>query len=606
MTNKNKFNRIIGGNTLNNQKWDGLWQSNSSSMYANFIEKNDNLIIFLSESSLDQTITNNESRTSEIGNYYEVSPTINPSEFSITTKYMDEYKCSITVTKLDNSGWGQNIIINIYNNDKTEYYTATVGSSDASTITKTFNTSIKLTESSTGCYNDSFLGRGELNSDKTFFILKEVICNNYTNSGLNLGVNGLSGRINEKELTLYSNSTTITLTKIKSNTSNSNSYINSISPNNTSLPNVEKSTYIHTVDYCSGGTRCNINDIGLDATAWDGGPNACGTPTSDTDLTCKEDPTCVISNTPGSYAKCQPLEKVFDYMNFMPMKGLLASKGSMLDDCSYLEYFSDCNACIMCYVSDLRDVQTLNYQFFGPNTDENSLTLQYDIIDKKLNDPNNNLGILNTYRNALIKNKGIDIDKALSLTNFMENNNSGNNPKSVYDNGINYAQKFINKDETPDPKKNRKLPKFKKGGDKLIPCIWQINKGVNLNKSSPCNFTLSTFNDYSTYVKYVNYNNGQLNLSLFNGGNSQKFMLQNPTVLKEKKSSKGTTVLISGNLKTANNLFLLPASDHTGFSNNSNVVKLSSKPADNGKWLIIGFSLSNLNEMPDLLNKISL
>ena len=611
MTNKNKFNRIIEGNILPNQMWNGIWKSNNSNMYGQFVEKNEHLIIFLSNSSLDETVENNSSRTFGIGNHYEVSQTINPSEFNITTKYINNNSCSIKVAKLDNTGWGQNIIINIYNVDKTDSYTASVGSSTASSITKTFTTTpITLIKNSSGCYNDSFLGRCELNNDKTFFILKEVICNNYSNSGLNLTVNGLSGKIDKKEVSLFSNTLNgpLILTKLRSNVSNNNSYINNILPNNTSLPYVSDSKYIHTINYCSGNSkRCNVNNIGLGSTVWDNGPNACGTPNSGTDLTCNGPPTCVISETPGNYTQCRPVEKVFDYMNFMPMNGLLASKGNILDDCVYLEYFSSnkCNACIICYVSDLRDVQTLNYEFFGPDSNENNLTLQYDIIDARLNDPNKELGVLNTYRNALNNNSGVDIDKALSLTNFIENNKSGDIPQSVYNKGILDAKKYINKNTTSDPKKNKKLPKFKKDGSRLAPCIWQINKGTVLSKSSQCNFTLSTFEDYSTYVKHVSYNNGKINLSLFNGGNAQKFMLQNATVLKEKKDIRGTTVLMSGNLKTANNLFLIPSSNNTGFSNNSTVIRLSSEPEINGKWLIIGLTLNRLSDLSTVLNNIS-
>jgi len=579
-------------------------------MYGQFIEKNENLIIFLSNGSLDETVQNNSSRIFGIGNYYEISPTVNPLEFSISTKYIDSKNCSITITKLNNTGWGQPININIYNSDKTDYYTASIGSSNSSSKTKNFNTSpILLTKNSDGCYNDSFVGRGELNNDRTFFILKEVICNNYSSSGLNLTVNGLSGKINKREVMLYSDRSVTVLTKLKSNKLNNNSYINSIAPNNSLLPVVDGSKYIHIIDYCKGESkRCNVNDIGLGDTVWDNGPNACGTPTSDTDLKCNGPPTCVISETPGNYTKCNPVEKVFDYMNFMPMKGLLSSKRSITDDCAYLEYFSNskCNACILCYVSDLRDVKTLNYEFFGVNNNENSLILQYDMMDTKLNEPNKDLGILNSYRNTINNNTGIDIDKALSLTNFMENNNEGGTSQYIYDKGIIDAKKYININTAPDPKKNKRLPKFLKKGDRFFPCVWQINKGVILTRSSQCNFTLSTFQDYNSYVKYVTYNNGNINLSLFDGGNNQKFMLQNATILKEKTDRRGTTVLMSGNLKTLNNLFLVPAKDNTGFINNSNVIKLSSKPENNGKWLILGLTLNNLTNLSEELNKISL
>jgi hypothetical protein len=82
-------------------------------------------------------------------------------------------------------------------------------------------------------------------------------------------------------------------------------------------------------------------------------------------------------------------------------------------------------------------------------------------------------------------------------------------------------------------------------------------------------------------------------------------MLQNATILKEKTDRRGTTVLMSGNLKTMNNLFLIPSSDNTGFSNNSNVIRLSSKPEDKGKWLIIGLTLNKLTDLSSVLNNIS-
>ena len=50
---------------------------------------------------------------------------------------------------------------------------------------------------------------------------------------------------------------------------------------------------------------------------------------------------------------------------------------------------------------------------------------------------------------------------------------------------------------------------------------------------------------------------------------------------------------------------MLPTSDNSGLFNSSQLVKLSSKPEPNGKWIIIGLSLSNLQDVTTKLNSLT-
>jgi hypothetical protein len=204
--------------------------------------------------------------------------------------------------------------------------------------------------------------------------------------------------------------------------------------------------------------------------------------------------------------------------------------------------------------------------------------------------------ILSKYRDIIINDIAGDIAyNAISLTNRLENNTLSDKSKNILTNMIKSVKTDI-ANYKPD-----------KNVTDTIPAIWQINYGDDKNITNSCTFALSTSSLYKTQVKYVNSNkDGTTTLSLFNGGNDGKFILENANVLSSNTnaSNQTTFVAISANIRAFNKLYMLPTVDNNGLFNNSNVVKLSSSPEINGKWIILGFSLSKLEDLKNIFNSI--
>jgi hypothetical protein len=271
------------------------------------------------------------------------------------------------------------------------------------------------------------------------------------------------------------------------------------------------------------------------------------------------------------------------------------------------------NSAILCYVTNLGNVQTLNYQFFGSLPEQSTLTVQYDVMNNILNNTNiiNNyiqteteteeedssssyvsLNNLPKYRNSITNYGSVlsdmtVINNAISMTNCIENNKVAGSPTTLTNSCITSCQNYVN-----SYVKSSSNPK-------LMPAVWQINYNVSNNLTNDCPFTLSTSQNYNTPVKYVEYNNnGTTNLSLYSDGNKQKLFMENANVI----NKTNNVIVITTNLRANNGLYLLPSSSYGGFSNNSNIVTLSSSPNPNGKWFVIGFPLNNMNNLLTTLN----
>jgi hypothetical protein len=52
---------------------------------------------------------------------------------------------------------------------------------------------------------------------------------------------------------------------------------------------------------------------------------------------------------------------------------------------------------------------------------------------------------------------------------------------------------------------------------------------------------------------------------------------------------------------TNSGLYLTPLTDYSGF-NNSTIVGLANEPSPSGKWLIIGFTLNNINSLSNVIS----
>jgi hypothetical protein len=253
-----------------------------------------------------------------------------------------------------------------------------------------------------------------------------------------------------------------------------------------------------------------------------------------------------------------------DYMNIAPSFLQSSYSGSNLNICNTFNY----NSYIICYITNIGNVQTLNYQFFGPLENESALTMQYDKMNNILNQ------FLTTYRDMSPPD-----DKAISFTNCIENIKTPST-QTVQTICANVKYTYV-----PSVSNNN-----------LYPVIWEINVPSS-NTLNSCSFILSTSKLYNTPPKYAEFNNNNTtNLSLFNGGIKQELILENINIIKDN--------IITANIKTNNNLYLIPG-NISGVSNNSVLVETSTKPEQNSKWLMIGFNISNLNNLDSILNSIT-
>lgn len=609
MNTQNSYTKNLIPINLKKVGWDGIWENESLHIYCQLLQNNDKLIISLSNSSF--TLSNYSSfNYAKIMNTFNVvgDNTTTPTDSNnIDIYYINDNTCEITVTNNDsNSGWSSPINIKIFNIEKTNSTIVTIPISATNMYTSTFNIfEITLYPVYDTCPKNSFVGIGQLNENRLIFNLVEVLCSNYKDSNLNLNINQFSGELNNNIVTFYSidKSTHIQLTKSKNFESAKDArYINKVSPYTNALNIIPDSEIEIETNLCNTGSPCTDISNGLTQTMYSGqNYNACGTPVSETDNTCASKPNCVFySPAPDGMNTCaQQSVKLYDYMNFMPSEGLLKHGGNTLDICEYLKMFSPefCNSCILCYITDVGDVKTLNYQYFGALSNESSLTTQYDYMYQYLNSTSSQT-ILPFYRNIINNNDVLNGPNALSFTNCLRNNKIAGTYNTQVSTALKEAQKYVSKYST------------KTVNSKLLPALWQINNNSTYNMSTSCEFTLSTSVNYNTPVKYVQIDkDGTTNLSLYQGGTNQKFIFDDARIINKNEIGNDPFIAMTANIRTNNELYLIPESSTNGFSSMSNIVNLKSAPEVNGKWFILGFKLNNLtteNSIKSALNTINL
>jgi len=564
--NKNIFNELIGDRKKNNLKkngWDGEWVNEQLFIDSTFIQNNDKILITLRNSNYNQILNN-------LGNQNNIAPSFDTS-----------------------------------NNPSGLFM----------------------------CPPNLFIGIGQLNHKKNMFILINILCNTYQTTDLDLIINNLSGELiinkNVNQIVLYSNSKPMNIlltpkNKFRNNNMGSN-YINRVSPFINGTPHITNSFLEIDNVYCNIGTSpCKDISYGITDTSYNNlGYNACGTPVSVEDNTCSGTPQCVLySPAPTGTTTCGKTTNLYDYMNFMGVQLLSKNNGSTLELCDHLTYFNStqCNSVIICYTSNIGDVYTLNYEFFGTLGKESSITVQKDIMYKYLNKRNN--GLLYKTRNSILKNSVQDPSKAISFTNCLEFNNKSQNSNARINESLLCSKIFIREylrsirnklhnrihDYMTDEEDEDNTKRFH---NFLMPAVWQINYNPNnsSNKiiSNSCNFNLSTSKNYDTPVKYVEFNeDGTNNLSLYHGGVNQSLVFDNARLINKTEGINDTVIVMTANIRTNNNLYLIPSTDLSGFSNNSHQVRQVLEPKKNGKWLIIGFKLNDIDELLNKLSKINI
>jgi hypothetical protein len=525
-----------------------------------------------------------------------------------------------------NGYWKQGNFLNGYffqNNDKIIIYINSDQLNEINTVAATLNPIINNTGNPNQCKPNTFLAIGQLNNDRNYFYItaaSKVLCSNTNDNSLTYD-QSITGKLNT---TLTPNTISLYSTKNLSNpviftknmnfdyTKNSSLYAqystflnpmpNSISNSITqvtnfcppnSYPCYESSlgtTDVHYSQYSINPDTAlgllSTNDINACSKYAPNSDNSCKhsstTSTPFQDLNCVFNSNAIINpkNSAQSISACPSLidsTKFYDKLNFMYEYGLQSiDSGTSSSICDFKKYLdrSYCNGFILSYITNIGDVKTLNYQFFGANSPENNLTVQYDKWYEYLNNSPN--GLLYNYRNNI---STCTINK-LSLTNIDPSSSDKCSKLSTM------ASNFTNMNKPTSFYKN------------LFPAVWNINISNN-STSNSCPVTLSTYNNYDNVPKYATFNGNNINFSLYKNGSDQQLFLENvnviSTVAPNSTSSNSSSVYVAMtcNIRSKDGMYLIPNNSNSGFSNNSSNINLANKPEDNGKWLIFGFVVPN-------------
>ena len=303
---------------------------------------------------------------------------------------------------------------------------------------------------------------------------------------------------------------------------------------------------------------------------------------------------------------------------------------TLLDLCNHLEGFQNgkYNSAILMYVDNLANVETLNFDFFGVKDGESHLTTKLDMMFPFMNN-----NILNTYR------KNISDEKSLRLTNCIENKRGTDNFNTILAT-CNAEYQDVNKKYE---KMKSEISKYKsdnpgsvlknmydiignlndnitiKESNRLLqPTVWTLNfeKNNTNGQSQPtytndCSFILGTSNMYNKegrFEKFAEFDSaqGKTKLNLYKGGNKQKLILENPYIIDSlEMKNNGTNsantdnnisndyILMSGNLRTYHPKKYLVPGQGTNFHNFGKEIYLQNEINPSGKWVILGFNLTN-------------
>jgi hypothetical protein len=340
------------------------------------------------------------------------------------------------------------------------------------------------------------------------------------------------------------------------------------------------------------------------------------------------------------YEESEPNNNLTDYLR----KNLEFINHRNVNFCGYMKNFYKYNSCVICYVSDLKNVKTLNYEFFGSFKSESYLTLKKDKYSSYLESSNSLLeyyqkNILNCKDNLIadidIKNmrNNFSYDKFLEILNndifpylkclFGELQNINNSEN--YINNILNALSFTNIIEyKKELGKNNSIEDLINmsaveaiylresnnynsilENNNTMPMIWKIDGNSNVNDY--CNFSLSSSSLENSVIKYPEFNeDGTTNLSLFKGGSKKILSIENQKIIYESENidTNGDPLYtaITGNLRASNGLYLINGYENSGFEEDITSVKLKSVPFENGKWFIVGFNLENKNSLNKIFN----
>lgn len=585
---------------LKNAGWIGIWRSSDDPNFnAAFVQNNDKLLMSFSNSSLSNVFLNMSNSSDSIENTQNCQPNLflgvgqlnsNRNMFNLTKVICNTYindSLNLSVNGLSGTLSDDMKNIELFSN----------GKSTTLTLYKYYNYDSKENK----IINGNDLKNG-LIQNQTLDQCKKLCnanndCNGFSfqksTNNCYLKSNVLNQKLNN-DYTSY-----VKQKSLNNDLPNSDNYINNVAPFVNDYTQIPESEFLYEENYCSGKSKpCTDKNNGISLTTYNGIKyNACGTPTSSSDNTCVGSPKCLItSNSVNGIPVCNKNVKLTDYMSNIPFGQISQKSGSTLNICDTINYIKKCNSFIICYVTNIGNVSTLNYQFFGSLQEESSLTLQNDVMNELLNNTKNKIALLPYYRYIIQNTNTFNTNNnlnALSFTNCFENNNNGGNIDNLISSSIQCANKYVNNYTQIN------------GNNNLKPALWAINSNVSSNVVNSCSIRLSTSSKYNTPVKYVKYNrDGSTSLSLFSNGTDEELIMENARVIQDVNYSNTSYIAITTNLRANNQLYLMPSSSNSGFSNNSNLVSLSESPLENGKWLLIGFNINNISEVSSTLKNI--
>ena len=439
------------------------------------------------------------------------------------------------------------------------------------------------------CPLNQFIGICQLNIHRDNFYLRKVLCNTLGSTYselINANPYKLSGLLTDQNtITIYSDEKFPIIFKKTGNYNYNNNVSNYINYSSfvTPLPNFNSSTF--SVDNpCPEGyliaTSQKITGINTPlCVKKDQVKNGI----CDDDITCN-DIDCSFSTTDYSNCNINGTSKTLkqcninltvtsesnEFATFPIYNNICSSLKSLAIDTGNID------SSIICYIRNIGDIQILSYQFSGVGKEDSFLTTEK-----------------NYYVQSYIKN-------------FIKNNHTQHNlPTSYYlaFNNIYYCNDsldstFLN-DSITSAKKyysnnynniNKGIPRTNK-----LPQCWEINQSYS---TSACYFKLKTKSSKISYDvdKYPKFNNdGSTTMSLNDDGINNELIFEDYNELLH--NTNKNIYIGTANIRCNNLLYLSVGNGDNKALNNSNVVQLTSKPAIDGKWMIITFKSKNLNQL---------
>ena len=442
------------------------------------------------------------------------------------------------------------------------------------------------------CPSNLFIGIGQLNLLKNSFILQKVLCSNFATDSFTLMPNHFRGELRGDEIRLDGK---ISLTRKRGGTKNNevyqmHEYIRRNAPFLTFLPSIEESEWKHEEITCPvGSSPCMNIENGIALTTYnDITYNACGAPISEEDATCGTTECLFFSGVNTGIPTCKIEKKTHDTNNFS-LFGALSTRMCTFFPTQGLTY-------IICYITNIGNVQTLNYQYFGAI--QNNITTQYDRMNHLLNEcikSDTAVNFLPFYRNTIANADGGSspshtLIDAISFTNSFEQRDA-----------LNKCKKYVT-DYAPSP-----------SNDALEPALWDIRVDSSLPS---CPVQLKTSALYKGIpVKYAIHSPSERGVKMSIYGGEYPFRVEEiktltPLTHNENASnaSGGATrnfLAFTANIRCIENgQYMIPQLKNSGFSSSSSVVGLQNEPQPNGKWLFIGLKLNTIGGLQNALKEL--